>query len=564
MDSEVPSLSYCIRDVCALEEVLTGLGYGVVCMHDEVEEGGGQPLRNNVTSALKRMCLEAQPSDLLLVHMSCHGVLDDGKTLLIMQDTHLNELKLQALPLSLIEEQLRASKALRKVLILDACHSGVELGRGLDGPDFQKFLQHAYEAATGFALLAGSTAKQRAYESKEKQNGVFTYFLLQGLTGAADDQNKRFVTVNDLSEYVAAEVRRWSWEHKLSLQEPTSRTEGNGSMILADFRQSRRFTAAAPAAPAIPPMPPAAARAELRQPLHPVIQYCSRAEQWIAVEQLIGRQEPASSLVFIPGARGQAHEYFVERLQALEGESKAVLLDVSWQMPLPPPQDNHYLEALATSLQTPPGVDRIASRLVQLARGRRLILRHPILYQKFNHEGLVDYYTRCWRSLVEAIGKASGPGSGDSFRGVVCIQPLEWEPGRGLRQLLARLLHQAWPYPRKWVEEAKTEVQAYQLIKAVRGRRSPLGIYPLKELGMLTAEDVSSYYKLQGFADADEELIAQHVAEVFSGAQNAKQVLDALIKLFPRHKAEYDAQQRSQAEPREKEGLEDGPRTATA
>lgn len=541
MDSEVPTLSYCVRDVCALEKSLTELGYGVVCLHDEVAEPGGQPLRNNVTSALKRMCSDAQPSDLLLVHISCHGVLDEGKTLLIMQDTHLNELKPQALPLAFVEEQLRASKAQRKVLILDACHSGVELGRGLDEPDFQKFLQHAYEAATGFALLAGCTAKQRAHESPEMQHGIFTSFLLQGLGGAADDQNKKFVTVNDLSEYVAAEVRRWSWEHKLSLQEPTARTEGNGSMILADFRQRQRLRPGQPE-PSAPPLPSAVSgRAMLRQPLHPVIQYCSRAEQWIVIEQLVGRQEPASSLVFIPGARGQAHEYFVERLQALEGDSKAVLLDVSWPMPLPPPKDNHYLEALADSLQTPPGVDRIARRLHELARGRRVILRHPILYQKFNHEGIVDYYTRCWRSLVEAIDKTPELGAGDPFRGVVCIQPIEWEPGRGLRQLLARLLRQPWPYPHKWVEEAKTEIQAYQLIKAVRGRRSPLGIYPLKELGMLTTEDVSSYYKLQGFADADEELIAQYVAEVFSGAQNAKQVLDALIKLFPRHKAEYAA-----------------------
>jgi hypothetical protein len=74
-------------------------------------------------------------------------------------------------------------------------------------------------------------------ERPEAKLGVFTSFVLEGLRGAADSTGrKRFVTVDDLNHYVTYSVQQWSREQSLSLQTPTARIEGTGSMILVDFR----------------------------------------------------------------------------------------------------------------------------------------------------------------------------------------------------------------------------------------------------------------------------------------------------------------------------------------
>jgi uncharacterized caspase-like protein len=136
----------------------------------------------------------------------------------------------KALPLAEVERRMRESEARRLVLTLDACHTGVEIGRDLADP---AFMRNAYELAEGFALLAASTAQQVAQEWDEVEHGVFTYYLLQGLSGAADRDGKGFVTVDDVKNHVLDGLRRWNVEHGGLIQEPTARTEGLGDMILA-------------------------------------------------------------------------------------------------------------------------------------------------------------------------------------------------------------------------------------------------------------------------------------------------------------------------------------------
>jgi formylglycine-generating enzyme required for sulfatase activity len=126
---------------------------------------------------------------------------------------------------------MRQSQARRLVLTLDACHTGVEIGRELADPEF---LRNAYELAEGFALLAASTAQGVAQEWQAGEHGVFTYYLLDGLSGQADRDRKGFVTVDDLRKHVVDGLRRWYVEQRGLIQEPTARTEGLGDMILAD------------------------------------------------------------------------------------------------------------------------------------------------------------------------------------------------------------------------------------------------------------------------------------------------------------------------------------------
>ncbi len=131
---------------------------------------------------------------------------------------------------------MRSSQARRLVLTLDACHMGVETGRDIN--DDPQFIHNAYDLAEGFALIAASTAQQKAQESKDKKFGVFTYYLLEALNRKADRGSKQFVTVDDIKTYVFDCLKRWSVENGGIIQEPTASIEGFGDIILADYRNS--------------------------------------------------------------------------------------------------------------------------------------------------------------------------------------------------------------------------------------------------------------------------------------------------------------------------------------
>ena len=237
-DPNFGTLKFCVNDVLALEQILTQLGYQVVCLHDELDRDNRLfPTRDNVEARLIELCQAVQPDDLVWVHFACHGTRAEKESkkkepVLITQDTQLTLLNQRALSVAEVERHMRDSGGNKLVLSLDACHSGVDIGRDLTDPEF---IKNVYDLAEGFALIAASTAEQTALEWQQVQHGVFTYYLLEGLSGKADRNGKKMVTVDDLKNHVLDALRRWNVKHG-GVQEPTARTEGLGDIILADYR----------------------------------------------------------------------------------------------------------------------------------------------------------------------------------------------------------------------------------------------------------------------------------------------------------------------------------------
>jgi hypothetical protein len=228
------TLSYCVKDVVAMEQRLKDLGYDVVCMHDELDPKSHRfPTHRNVEAELRRICKAAEHDDLILVHFACHGVLRSGQRSLIMYDTR-DLIPSSFLSLADIETILRESRANRRILFLDACHVGLAMGRNLTDP---AFIRNAFDLAEGFAVVAASTSQQLAQEWRDQAQGVFTYYMLEGLSGAADRAQKGFVTVDDLKNHVIDGLKRWNVQHGGLVQEPNARVEGIGDMIVADYRK---------------------------------------------------------------------------------------------------------------------------------------------------------------------------------------------------------------------------------------------------------------------------------------------------------------------------------------
>lgn len=94
----------------------------------------------------------------------------------------------------------------------------------------------------GKCILAASQAYQKAFETVQKGNSLFTYYLLEGLSGQAID-NDGNVTPDSLGKYAYEKIMSLPSE-QIPMQRPIRKGEQSGDIILVSYPHlARRKTA---------------------------------------------------------------------------------------------------------------------------------------------------------------------------------------------------------------------------------------------------------------------------------------------------------------------------------
>ncbi len=165
--------------------------------------------RNNILKAMRTLFLKADENDVVLFYFSGHGL--EGCFLPVDFDGYNNKLRHEE-----IRQILKQSKAKHKLCIADACHSGTLDYSGplaAKGPapvSLNRFYQAFEESDGGIALLMSSKPEELSLEDHGLRQGVFTYYLLQGMKGAADTNGDYIITIKELYNYVYAKVRAYT------------------------------------------------------------------------------------------------------------------------------------------------------------------------------------------------------------------------------------------------------------------------------------------------------------------------------------------------------------------
>jgi hypothetical protein len=197
------------QDAEALARVLGQPGVGDF----EVEVVTNEP-EHRLRREIAAFFADRDRDDLLLAHLSCHGVKDDsGELYFATADTELTSLDATAVPADFVNRHMGWSRSRRVVLLLDCCYSGAfaggmvhRAGTGLD-------LRDRFEGR-GRVVLTASSAMEYAFEDTELSFGrgspsVFSRAVVQGPeTGEADWDGDGLVSVDELYDYVYDQVRR--------------------------------------------------------------------------------------------------------------------------------------------------------------------------------------------------------------------------------------------------------------------------------------------------------------------------------------------------------------------
>ncbi len=173
-------------------------------------------IRSILGTHLKR---KAGKNDMVMIFFAGHGATEkdalspDGDGLekyILPYDADLKDLYASALPMSEVSKIFSRIYSERLIFIADACYSGASGGRTIGVPGMRANISDAFmdriSSGKGRVIITASGANEVSTEKDDLQHGVFTYFLLEGLKGAADFDKDGIITVDEAYNYVSINV----------------------------------------------------------------------------------------------------------------------------------------------------------------------------------------------------------------------------------------------------------------------------------------------------------------------------------------------------------------------
>lgn len=227
--NEKYNLNYAVPDASAFKERITEIGGP---LFDQIAPrfiGDTQATKAVLEKELAAIQAAAAPQDVFIFYYAGHGVVADqgrGDFYIVPTDvTQIygadDQLAQRGLSSRQLQELSQAIPAQKQLFILDACHSAGALdGLTQRGAAEEKAIAQLARS-TGTHWLTASGSKQFATEFAELGHGAFTYTLLQGISGKADNGDGR-VTVNELKAYLESEVPVVTSKYKGTSQYPAS------------------------------------------------------------------------------------------------------------------------------------------------------------------------------------------------------------------------------------------------------------------------------------------------------------------------------------------------------
>jgi WD40 repeat protein len=209
---------------------------------------------------IKEFLAQANPNDQVVVFIAGHGVLNkDFEYYFASHDMDFEKPESKGISYAEIENLLDEIKSLKKVLFMDTCHSGevdkddveqdnksLALANDISfravganvkhkslgmaqTTELMKEVFNDMRKGTGSNIVSSAGGYELAMESKEWNNGLFTYVLLDGIKSMQADLNKD-------GEIMISELKQWSGykvaELSKGLQVPANRNEN----ISFDYR----------------------------------------------------------------------------------------------------------------------------------------------------------------------------------------------------------------------------------------------------------------------------------------------------------------------------------------
>ena len=193
--------------------------------------------RQNILSTLDALAGKISQEDVFIFYYAGHGSMVSNTFYFIPTEGFRlydeGALKKEAIDANLLQEKFKKIKALKQLIVMDACQSGgsVEL-LATRGATEEKAIAQLSRSA-GIHVLASAGSEQVATEFASLGHGLFTYVLMKALQGEADGAPKDGkITIYELKSYIDDQVPEMTRKLKGSPQYPYTFSRGQDFPIV--------------------------------------------------------------------------------------------------------------------------------------------------------------------------------------------------------------------------------------------------------------------------------------------------------------------------------------------
>ncbi len=214
-DPKVGELKYAADDVDKLREVLIGhAGYQadhIIVLKDA--DATAAKVRSTLGTWLPRQVSDA---DMVMIYFSGHGgaepsirgdAQDGTEKYMMLFDSKADDMYGTAIPMSELARIFGRIRADKLLFAMDSCYSGATgkgvLREGMKAAGLSDDYLSALTGSSGTVVLTASKANEVSMESNKLGMGVFTHFLCQALTGAADSDKDGLISVVELYQFIS-------------------------------------------------------------------------------------------------------------------------------------------------------------------------------------------------------------------------------------------------------------------------------------------------------------------------------------------------------------------------
>lgn len=227
---DLPNAQFAERDADAMHKHLIAMGYPkrhVVLLKGQNATRTG--LQKYLEEWLPR---NVKPTSNVFFYYSGHGAPDtnNGKAYLVPWDGDAKFLRTTAYSIEELYSALKALKAKNIVVALDACFSGAG-GRSVLAKGVRPLVTKVDTAVNQAGRIVSFGAAQSDEITaglEEESHGIFTYFFLKGLNGAAKNSAGE-ITVKSLYQYLKPQVQA---EARLQNREQTPTVSYRTNVVL--------------------------------------------------------------------------------------------------------------------------------------------------------------------------------------------------------------------------------------------------------------------------------------------------------------------------------------------
>lgn len=217
----------------SIEKSSSGIFKAIVPYHIRNEKA----VKGTILAAFEDVKKKSLEQDMLVVYYAGHGVMageaaSEKEFYIIPSDvTQLygreDLLKEKAIGASSLKEYAQSINAQKQVFILDACQSAGALESVTERGVAEEKAIAQLARSTGTFWITSTGSNQFASEFDKLGHGIFTYSLIEGISGKADANKDKKLTVRELSTYIENKVPELSEQLKGTAQYPSAYSFGN-------------------------------------------------------------------------------------------------------------------------------------------------------------------------------------------------------------------------------------------------------------------------------------------------------------------------------------------------